>query len=216
LKVRCRTAGRIAHLSLSCSPRRLPDPSFLPLARRISRCSACWIACILRLSTSYPPRHSLHCLILSVVDGFPATELAVAPVTFTRRRLAHHTTRRITRFFPLSMACPSRRSLRRLFLSLLDVMSTAPPTGSLLSSVRTSHCTQRASSDRLFPWFVNVLPTAPLAASHFSFPCRRLARRADHSTTSSPPRRSLHRVFLLLVDVVPAAPLAASLVSFSC
>jgi hypothetical protein len=122
----------------------------------------------------------------------------------------------------LSSSCPPRRSLRRLFLSFVDVLPAAPLTASLVSLHSSTSCSPRRSLRRLFLSLRDILPAAPLAVTLVSFTCRRLARRAAHcvacffhSSSSCSPRRSLHCPFLSLFDVLHAALLAKSLVTFT-
>jgi hypothetical protein len=168
----------------------------------------------------------------------PAAPLAESLVSFSYRRHARGAARCIARFFLSTMPRSPRRSLHRSFLSLADVLTTAPLAASFVSfsgrrlARRTARCRAcffllltscppRRSLHRSFLSPSDVLPAAPLAESLVSFSGRRLARRAARSLrrsfllTSCPPRRSLHRSFLSLVDVLPAAPLAASLVSLT-
>jgi hypothetical protein len=129
--------------------------------------------------------------------------------------------------------------LNRWFLSLVDVLPAAP-LSALLVSFPDRHLPHRAAGSiagffvistscpprrslHLVTLLINVWHAAPLAASHVSFSCQQLARRAARFIacffllpTTFPPRRSLHRLISSLVDVWPSALLAASLVSFAC
>jgi hypothetical protein len=103
------------------------------LACRAPHC----IACSFYSSSSCPMHRSLHRMFLSLADALPAMPLTASLVSFARRRLACCTAGRIACFFhsstfgrpvtcciicffPLSMFWPHRRSLHRLFLSLVD------------------------------------------------------------------------------------------------
>jgi hypothetical protein len=85
----------------------------LPAARRI--------ACYFHSATCCPSRCSLRRLFHSLVDVLPAAPLANSLVSFPRRRLACRGAHCIVCFFS-STAYPPRRSLNRLFLSLVDGM----------------------------------------------------------------------------------------------
>jgi hypothetical protein len=100
---------------------------------------------------------------------------------------------------------PPRRSLYRLFRSILGVLPAAPLAVSLVSFPRrrlprrVARCIDRSFS-------CQCLARAPFAASLVSLSCRRLAHRAARCIarfflllTSCPPRRSLYRLFLSLV-----------------
>jgi hypothetical protein len=87
---------------------------------------------------------------------------------------------------------------------------------------RSTSSPPRRWQHRWFLSLIDVLPAAPLSASHVSFSCQWLACRAArciacsfHSSTTFPPRRCLHRLISSLDDVWPSALLAASLVSFT-
>jgi hypothetical protein len=171
----------------------------------LHRCAARCIARFFLLRRSRALCPSLHRSFLSLVDVLHAALLAKSLVLFPRPQLARRAAHCIACLFHLSTSCPPRRSLHRLFYSLVHSLPAALLTASLVTSL------------------IDMLPAASLSASLVSFPRRQLARRAAHRiaclfhlSTSCPPRRSRHRMFIFLVDVQPTAPLAESLVSFTC
>jgi hypothetical protein len=145
----------------------------------------------------------------------------------------------MARFFLLPTSCPPRQLLHHSFLSLVNVLTAALLSASLVSFTRRGlvrratrcitrlfllmSCPARRSLDRSFGSLVEVLPAAPLAAFLVSFSCRGLARHTARFIarlflvpTFCPPCRWLYHLFRSLVQVLPAAPLAASLVCFFC
>jgi hypothetical protein len=147
------------------------------------------------------PCHSLRRSFLPLVDALPATPLAASLDSFTRRCHARRAARCIARFFRWSTSCPPRRSLRRSFLSLVDVLPAAPLAASFVSFARRYLARRPARCIARF----FLLPTC--CPPHRSL--YRLFR-------TCPSRRVLHRSFLSLADDMPDAPLAASLVSSAC
>jgi hypothetical protein len=120
----------------ACPPCRTPYCSFLFLVynllavphaaslvsftgRRVARRSPYRL--LLSLGDVLPSRCSLRRLFHSLVDVLPAAPLANSLVSFPRRRLACRGAHCIVCFFS-STAYPPRRSLNRLFLSLVDGM----------------------------------------------------------------------------------------------
>jgi hypothetical protein len=135
-----------------------------------------------------PPRRPLNRSFLSYTDVLTAAPFDAPRVSFCYRRLAHRASSCTARFFLSLTACPQRRSLHNLFLSLADVLPAVPLGASLVSFTRQSL----------------ACPAARCIACYLQ------------SLTSLPPLRSQHRLILSLVDVLPAAPLAESLDSFPC
>jgi hypothetical protein len=131
---------------------------------------------------------SLHHSFLFPADVFPAAPLAASLVSFPCQRSARCAARCVARFFLLSTFFPPRRSTRRSFLSVADVLPAAALAVSLVS----------------------------FSCQGFARRAVRCIARFFFSSTSCPPHRSLFGSFLPLVDVFVAARLAASLVSFSC
>jgi hypothetical protein len=88
------------------------------------------------------------CLLKEI---FVAAPLAGSLVSLTGQPLARRTARCIARLFLPPTSCPPRRSLRRLFLSLADILPAVELAVSFVS------------------FSADVLPAAPLAESLISF-----------------------------------------------
>lgn len=197
------------------------------------------LAHFFRLSTSCPPRGSLHHSFLSLVDGLPAAPLARSLLSFACRRLARLAAHLIARFFRLSTACPPRRSpgpcrtvptVRCAYLQWqrgrIHVMLAwrgivEKATGCLLNdwvSAVLSHPERRQPHQKLISVGLER-SSFPRSLDRSFQPLARCAageiERFFHLSMSCPPCCSLLRSFVPLVDVLPTAPLTALQVSFT-
>jgi hypothetical protein len=120
--------------------------------------------------------------------------LAVSLVSFSCRWLTHRAARYVVRFFLVLTICPSRPSLYRLFLSLVDVFAAALLYGSLNSLLGPQYHPLDRSS-------LSAAPSTARLIAHLSF---KPARPPPGSliTLSHPSRRSPDHLFLCLARSV--------------